>query len=210
MKLTETDKNGNLICDLGKERTIKVFEKLHDTLGRVAVSSNANQQHDAFKNDRAIFFMHYVSSAYTRYRDNKSDFMIMPIPKYDESQSTYYSYVNTWANAFVGVPVNADTERAGVIMEAMAYLSHENLRPYVYDIAFKNKGARNEKDAEMLDVIFDTLYLDFNFSENFGGSLGIIGSAIFGEGNFASAYASAKDSINTAIETFSKTWTKSE
>ena len=38
-------------------------------------------------------------------------------------------------------------------------------------MAFKNKGARNEKDAEMLDVIFDTLTLDFNFAENFGGSL---------------------------------------
>ena len=88
----------------------------------------------------------------------------------------------------------------------MAYLSHENLRPLVYDMAFKNKGARNEKDAEMLDVIFDTLTLDFNFAENFGGSLDALKKVIFGKAEFASEWAGIKDKTNEAIRTFSDSW----
>ena len=150
--------------------------------------------------------MHYTSSAYTRYRDMESDFMILPLPKYDDNQSSYYSYVNTWANAFVGLPKNGKNDRAAIILESMAYLSRENLRPLVYDMAFKNKGARNEKDAEMLDVIFDTLTLDFNFSENFGGSLDALQKVIFGKSEFASEWAKIKDKTNEAIKTFSDSW----
>ena len=206
VRFTEPDENGDLICDLGSPRTADVISKLKSTIGASGVQSDGTQQHEAFKNDRAIFFMHYTSSAYTRYRDMESDFMILPLPKYDESQSSYYSYVNTWANAFIGLPKNGKNDRAAIILESMAYLSHENLRPLVYDMAFKNKGARNEKDAEMLDVIFDTLTLDFNFAENFGGSLDALKKVIFGKSEFASEWARIKDKTNEAIRTFSDSW----
>ena len=204
--LSSIDKNGSLTTNLGDEHTINSIEKLKSVLTN---ASYENLQ-SAFLGDRAIFMLHYVSSAYTRYRDMKSDFSIFPIPKYDENQETYRSLVNTWCHAFSGVAVNADTDYVPFVMEALAYYSHVNVRPYAYENAFKNKGARDERDAEMLDIIFDTLYLDFNSFNNFGGSIDALKDALFNDGSFSSTWASIKESTLTEMDLFSKEWTKSE
>lgn len=204
--LSYIDKDGNLAANLGSEHTIDAIEKLKSVL----TDAKYENLHSAFIGDRAIFMMHYVSSAYTRYRDMGSDFSILPIPKYDENQSTYRSLVNTWCNSFIGVALNADKDYVPFVMEALAYYSHLNVRPLAYDMAFKQKGARDERDAEMLDTIFDTLYLDFNSFSNFGGSIDKLSTALFSDGSFASDWASIKDSTIAEMEKFSKAWTKSE
>ena len=202
--LSTIDKNGNLSTELGSEHTVDAIGKLKSVL----TDAKYENLHSAFIEDRAIFMMHYVSSAYTRYRDMESDFSIVPVPKYDESQSTYRSLVNTWCNSFVGVAADADPEFVPFVMEAMAYYSHENVRPHAYDNAFKQKGARDERDAEMLDMIFDTLYLDFNSFSNFGGSIEILIRALFQDGSFSSEWASVNESTLAAMEKFQKNWTE--
>ncbi len=204
--LSTIDKNGSLTTNLGDEHTIDAIGKLKSVL----TDAKYENLHSAFIGDRAIFMMHYVSSAYTRYRDMTSDFSIFPIPKYDENQVTYRSLVNTWSSSFVGVAVNATDEYVPFALEAMAWYSHENVRPFSYEAAFKQKGARDERDAEMLDMIFDTLYLDFNSFSNFGGSMDVLKKALFEDGSFASDWASIKDSTLAEMEKFAKTWTKSE
>lgn len=94
------------------------------------------------------------------------------------------------------------------ITEALAYESHENVRPLVYDLSFKNKGARNERDSDMLDIIFDSLYLDFNSFMDFGGVLSILANSIFKGANFASGYASVSEKITADAEQFVEEWTK--
>lgn len=204
--LSSIDKNGQLTTTLGNEATYNAIDKLQ------ALVTNApyNNLHSAFIEDRAIFMLHYVSSAYSRYRDMTSDFAILPIPKYDENQSTYRSLVNTWCNSFVGIPANVDSTFVPFITEALAYYSHENVRPYSYENAFKEKGARDERDAEMLDLIFDTLYLDFNSFINFGGSLDKLASALFKGGSFSSDWASIKESVIAEMDEFRLGWTQSE
>lgn len=202
IKLNTVSDDGRIVCDLNNQKTLDAIEKL----GNILTNINVTNIHEAFTNDRVIFLKHYVSSAYTRYRDMKSDFMILPMPKYDEAQSTYYSLVNTWCNCFAAVPINADTDKVGFIMEALAYKSHTDLRPQVYDVTFKNKGARNEDDAEMLDVIFDTLYLDFNSFMNFGGSMDVMNRALFGGAGLSSSFSAISDAVDAAINDFTDNW----
>ena len=171
-----------------------------------APRKDQNALHTAFKNDRVVFLMHYASSGYTRYRDMSSNYIMLPLPKYDENQETYRSLVNTWCNAFVCVPTTADTERAGFIMEVMAYLSPDMLRPAAYDMAMKVKGVRNDKDAVMLDTIMDSIYLDFNSFMEFGGSISPMTNAIFNDGAYTSSIAAYADSMNADMEEFSKAW----
>ena len=205
VKLSEISGNA-ITCNLSSEHSFDVIEKLSSIL--LNVNYNGNELHEALMNDRAVFMMHYVSSSYSRYRDMKSDFLILPIPKYDENQSTYNSLVNTWCNSFVGIPTNADPDITGFITEALAYESHENVRPLVYDLSFKNKGARNERDSDMLDIIFDSLYLDFNSFMDFGGVLSILANSIFKGADFASGYASVSEKITADAEQFVEEWTK--
>ena len=135
-----------------------------------------------------------------------SNYIMLPLPKYDENQETYRSLVNTWCNAFVCVPTTADTERAGFIREVMAYLSPDMLRPAAYDMAMKVKGVRNDKDALMLDTIMDSIYLDFNSFMEFGGSISPMANAIFKDGAYTSAIASYIESMNAEMVEFSKAW----
>ena len=205
VNLSSIDKDGNLYADLNSEKAINAVEKLSEVLSK-APRKDQNALHTAFKNDRVVFLMHYASSGYTRYRDMSSNYIMLPLPKYDENQETYRSLVNTWCNAFVCVPTTADTERAGFIMEVMAYLSPDMLRPAAYDMAMKVKGVRNDKDAVMLDTIMDSIYLDFNSFMEFGGSISPMTNAIFNDGAYTSSIAAYADSMNADMEEFSKAW----
>ena len=205
VNLSAIDGSGSLTADLGSEQVIHVIEKLKGILSNAKRSGNP-ALHAAFMEDRAVFVMHYAASGYTRYRGLESDYLTLPLPKYDEKQETYRSLMSSWGNAFVCVPVTADADRAGVIMEAMAYWSHDNLRSAAYDVALKEKGSRNEKDAMMLDILFNTLYLDFNSFMEFGGSLTPAANALFKDEAYASAYESIREKMNAEMEEFAKAW----
>ena len=73
-------------------------------------------------------------------------------------------------------------------------------------MAMKVKGVRNDKDAVMLDTIMDSIYLDFNSFMEFGGSISPMTSAIFNDGSYTSSIAGITDSMNAAMEDFSKAW----
>lgn len=205
VNLSSIDDDGELFADLNTEKATSVVEKLSKVLSN-APRKDQNALHDAFKSDRVVFLMHYGSSGYTRYRDMNSNYIMLPLPKYDEKQENYRSLMNTWMNAFVCVPVTADTERAGFIMEAMAYLGREVVRPAAYENAMKVKGTRNDEDTAMIDIIFDSLYLDFNSFMDFGGCLTPIADAIFNGGSYTSSVAALTDKMNAEMENFNKAW----
>ena len=58
-----------------------------------------------FKLDKSIFALHYVESTIRRLRDMESDYVIYPMPKYDETQDTYVSFINPWVAAFIAIPM---------------------------------------------------------------------------------------------------------
>ncbi len=52
----------------------------------------------------------------------------------------------------------------------------------------------------MLDIIFDTTYIDFNTLCNFGGSTQIVCDALFAGKEFISAFDKKAGSIDEALE----------
>lgn len=76
----------------------------------------------------------------------------MPYPKYDEAQKTYFC--DTWEGspaAFIPV-TSADAEKAGLILDAMAYEGEKTAVPAFRDYAVEQKGLRNEDSIEMLAI----------------------------------------------------------
>ncbi len=164
---------------------------------------NINLFDKNFKNDQSLFAIHFVESALRYFRDMKSDYVMYPMPKYDENQSTYVSFINPWHRAFIAVPlVQEDPEMTGFITEVLEYVSVQNVRPAVIDITLKGKALRNNDSIAMLDLIFDTAYLDFNGIYNFGGSLQAVNNAIFYDKPYASAYAKCESKMNSALDDF--------
>lgn len=195
---TEND-DGMITVDLMNDRVLGLIGKAKVLFADYKANTDSDSLHQALRENRFIFSQHYTSSAFTRYRDVEADYSILPIPKYDDAQDSYYSMLNPWMRAFASFPMYVDAEKAAVISEAMARYSYENVRPVVYEDGFKLKGARDSDSAKMLDLIFDTAYLDNNAVYDFGSSMTILSKAVFLGGDFASAYTSAEPRIEADI-----------
>ena len=103
-------------------------------------------------------------------RDMESDFGIIPTPKYDAAQESYVTY-NALGNStgFV-IPITADSEISAVISDQLAYEGWRDIVPVYYDIALKSKYGRDERSADMLDLIMSNIRCEFTqvYSYAFG------------------------------------------
>ena len=93
-------------------------------------------------------------------RNMKSDYGIVPYPKFDENQSQYYSYIHD-AFSIVMIPVSCeDPEIAAMIMQALAVEGHNTVMPAYYDIVLSEKYMRDQTSVDMLNIIYEGVTLD--------------------------------------------------
>ena len=86
----------------------------------------------------------------------ENEFGIVPFPKYEESQSSYVTYIANYA-AMCGIPITAsDAERTGTILENLCAYSYGDLREAYVDTTLNFKYIRDEESKEMLDLILST------------------------------------------------------
>lgn len=202
-----TLENDTIKLDLANERLVSVIDKM-DTLLHPINYVEQKECMYTFMEDRAIALIHSASSGREWFRDMDSDYMILPIPKLDTAQKTYYSYANTYTPAYIGIPLTASGETTDFITEAMARYSYEFIRPEFYNLTLKQKGARDDRSGEMLDLIYETAYLDFNSIFDFGGTRTKLKSVLFEGAELASAIASAQAAADDAVAQFIESWTK--
>jgi len=204
--LSTTDADGKIVIPVGSDISVTVIEKLRTILGYSPdFNAGNNDTMIMFMEDRALFFGNSYSNIIANFRDMESDFSVIPTPKYSEDQEHYYSFINTWCLGGVGVPVTCQNpDSTGLVMEALGRASYLEVRPALYETTIKSKVSRNEQNAQILDIIFDNTYIDCNGLFNIGGSADVVGNAILGDVEFASAYAAVQKKMDTAIEDLMK------
>ena len=201
------DKKDGFELNFNDEHNVSVVEKLKTNYISWTNTSNANEgPKQAFKNARTIFYTHPIEVAMSHLRDMKDDYIILPIPKANEAQESYISTYSGWISSYTSIPLTADAEFAGTMMEAMAYIGRRDIRPKAYDLAYKQKAVRDERSAQILDLCFDSAYIDFNSIFDFGGSYTITANASVGNGELISGLAGVKSATETAIADFVKSW----
>jgi len=105
-----------------------------------------------FINNQTLFFSSNIHSAVSL-RSMETDFGIIPLPKYDENQSGYHTYV--YPPPVMIVPVTTvDLNRTGMILEALCYESTDTVLKAYYDDLLKTKISRDDESEGMLDIIF--------------------------------------------------------
>lgn len=178
----------------------------HGNRGRSGADTEYGAAHKCenleFAAGRALFVGNSIANMMEFYRDMEDDYSIIPCPKADEKQEDYRSYANPWCLGGVGVPMNiTDFEKTGYLLEVMAYISCETVRPEQYDGMLKNKMSRNERQHLLLDLVFDNIFYDLNQIFDFGGSASMAQSALISKfDTFASSYAKIETKIQTAID----------
>ncbi len=89
---------------------------------------------------------------------------IAPIPKFDEAQENYGSYVQDQVSSFgISGAISSIDRRneLAAVLEAIAYHSYLLVRPAYYDTALTERYMQDPQSSEVLDLMFDSLSFDF-------------------------------------------------
>ena len=142
------------VFDLDKnEKFRSVIEKIFGITWDDGSWCNVEGMSTALFESGHSLFMDTSFNLVSRLRDMDSDFGIIPYPKFDESQTNYYSRVEGGMVTIIP-KTNDKLDMTGAVLEALAYESRQIVIPADYDIALKGKYARDPESIEMLDLIF--------------------------------------------------------
>lgn len=161
-----------------------------------------------FMDDLGLFYIRVLEEG-EKLRNMKSEYAILPVPKYDSAQTDYYCPVSVYTNNLISVPYHAeDTDRTGVIIEALSAESYYSVNPEFFDKVLDNKIARDEESKKMLDIIFDSRLYDLGefyglayFSDKMRGVTGhsYDQTGIAKTSDIASFYATYKPALEAAL-----------
>lgn len=113
-----------------------------------------------FANGNALFTSTTFYTLFdSYYREIEFDYGIIPYPKYDEAQETYYSRVEGGNLCFVPVTC-ADPDFAGAMMEALACEFKNTVLPAYYEMGLKVKYSRDEQSGQVLDLVMSNRIYD--------------------------------------------------
>lgn len=93
------------------------------------------------------------------------DYGIVPMPKFDENQEKYATYVQDQVTG-IGVSSSISDEDTlammGAVLECMASESYATVVDAYYSTALSYQYLQNPESKEMLDLIYDSLTFDFS------------------------------------------------
>jgi len=210
-RFVDLDSDGAPYLSLAGESAMDKFMHIVEIFSDHDVSFNAHfrttdpakYEAQMFINDQALFCLGGIYYG-PEMRVMEEEFGILPYPKYDEKQTQYHNSTLIVALPLLTIPVtNNDIENTGLFLEAYAYQGYKNVRPEFYDVLLQRKVARDDESAEMLDFIFNNIFMDIGALYNFGGvseSLNEMNGR--GNSNIASYLERTSERINRDIERF--------
>ncbi len=116
--------------------------------------------------DNTVLFMPHMLSGTDQLRDMESDYGIVPMPKLDEAQETYTTFVHNGFTVFAIPTTCPRAQTVAPFLEAMTAESYRSVTPAYYDVVLKVKYARDEEAAAMLDIATKSIVFDFGYLYN--------------------------------------------
>lgn len=166
VRYVDKDADGSLYFTVAKdEYAVSVLQKL--------VELNAgNQIYDSgtkdigggdpglFRNGHTLFTAAYINEV-SALRDMDDDIGILPPPKFNEAQKSYLSLVEGGALSVILKTLSPDRyENVGILLNALAYYSRQDVIPAYIEVLLKSKVSRDEESAAMIELIFDNSCYD--------------------------------------------------
>ena len=123
---------------------------------------NASDYKTIFNNGRALFCVAEVKSSVSDFNAFQGEFGILPLPKYDETQQSYRSWVNYLAPVLVIPTTTTGTNlhMTARLLDALSFYSDRDVMTEYYDIVLKGRGAKDTESTAMLDLINETKSFD--------------------------------------------------
>lgn len=205
------DENGLPVLDLYNEDSIRWVEKLYTILNEnnISFSGKSDEGMQHFADGSSLFFLGWLSE-YTNetIRGMEDPYGVLPMPVLDEGME-YMSAAGTVNGQSAVIPVTTDDaklELCGATLESLSIEAYRTVIPAWYEVALKSKHADTERDADMIDVIYNTIDTSFIMIADKLLGTGSFFWAMLGEGkktpgDFASFY-------EKSAKSFDKKWAK--
>lgn len=104
----------------------------------------------------------------------QDEYGIIPMPKYDENQEKYYTFLHDQFTS-IGIPSvhSSDEEKVqmlGAVLEALALENYKSVVPTYYEIALKGRYLEDGDSWRMLDMIYENVKVDAGvlYTKNLG------------------------------------------
>ena len=148
------------------ERTVRAFEAVKKlTVSCPGTLAHAGNTYTKFSAGLQMFMKSNLNAG-SSLREMKERYGVLPMPMLEEDQEGGYAttVVNTASLITVLSSLPEDRkELVGATLELMAAESYKQVTPAYFEIALKTKFSESPQDAEMYDMILDTIQFSFGF-----------------------------------------------
>ena len=210
-RVTERDEEGMPTLVLNNERVANIIEDVYELCfntegvyfsGPLYEDDVANRT--LFENGNSMFLFGFFYTIEAM-REMKSDYGIIPFPKYDSDQTEYVSVVHDIMRMMV-LPSNCTkVDSVCAVLEELAFQGYNDLLPAYYNVVLKEKYVRDDVSAQMIDIIRDSCSTDiaYVYGDAFNG-MGYITRYLMQakSSNFASEYAKREAAAITQSNDF--------
>ena len=160
------DDNGLPVLDIYNDNSIRWVEKLYTIMNEnnISFQDSSIDGMEHFAGGNALFFLGWLSE-YTDevIRGMEDPYGVLPMPVLDEGME-YMSAAGTVNGQSAVIPVTtaeARLELCGATLESLSIEAYRSVIPAWYEVALKSKHADTARDADMIDVIYNTIDTSF-------------------------------------------------
>ncbi|MGN1410794.1 MAG: hypothetical protein ACI4XJ_11555 [Eubacteriales bacterium] len=159
------NEDGYPVIAVNNERSIALTEKLSAILNNDATAINPTgnesetETESVFFEGRSLFlgYQRLASLENANFRDSDIDLAVLPYPMLDENQKSYVS--STHDTAELGfIPISVPEDRLdfiSTVVEVLCRETYAQVLPAYYESSLKIKYTRDQKSAQMIDIIHD-------------------------------------------------------
>ena len=165
-KIVKNENNTLALGMIGDERSIDCMTEYTEWTSQNAYNysrdGNGSKAIKMFQEDRALFFMGRLSSL-NHYRDMQSDFGVIPVPKYSESDD-YYVTVSPFHTSLVcTLSTDEQATMRGEVIESCAYYSAQECTPAYREKILEGTNIRDEGSLMTLKLCATNRIYDIGF-----------------------------------------------
>ena len=205
VSMISRDDSGFPVLDVDMEHMTTLVEKVHALMwnnpGCSAITGDGTDL-KPFIADLALLATTRIGSVTGTLVDMESDYGVLPYPLLNEAQKDYGTRVQDSLSLW-SIPIDAkNTELSGAVLEALAAQSYRTVTPAYFDTALKNRYSRDTDTGEMVDLIKNSIYINFEslYNEAIGNPWFVLRTLMPKQSsNFASHWASSEKTIQTKL-----------
>lgn len=182
------------------EHTIEAFEKLKTLSVTNSGTLTTARSATGFQEGNLLFTRGKLNSG-SEYRSMEDSYGVLPLPKFDEEQESYYTRFENTASLITVLSTCQEPDVVSATLELMAAESYKQVTPAYFEICLQGKYSDAPEDAEIYDIIVNSFMFEFGFCYSTK-SLEGIGSLFRDlDTDLAQTYEANKIKYQTALDT---------